>query len=129
MDWNSYQIRIEGSNYVWATGKNGKKVEGYSSRGPLVSGKNRPHLVAPGGSDTGGIFSCLTGGGFGDIGMGTSFAAPHVTGLLAVILEGNPSLSPDEQRNFLIKLCTKLNGFTVDEQGAGIISMASLLQS
>ncbi len=118
----------EGVIVVGATGKNGKKVEGYSSRGPLASGKNRPHLMAPGGSDTGGIFSCLTGGGFGDIGMGTSFAAPHVTGLLAVILEGNQSLSPDEQRNFLIKLCTKLNGFTVDEQGAGIISMASLLQ-
>jgi serine protease AprX len=59
--------------------------------------------------------------------MGTSFAAPHVTGLLALILEANPTFSPEEQRNFLLKLCTSLNGFTVDEQGAGIISLAGLL--
>ncbi len=112
---------------VGATGKDGKEVQPYSSRGPLSSGENRPHLVAPGGSSPGGIFSCLTAGGFGDIGMGTSFAAPHVTGLLALILEGNQSLSPDEQRNFLLKLCTKLSVFTNDEQGAGFVSMASLL--
>ncbi len=118
----------DGIIVVGATGKNGKKIENYSSRGPLPSGENRPHLVAPGGNMAGdGIFSCLTQGGFGDIGRGTSFAAPHVTGLLALILEAHPSLSPEEQRNFLIKLCTSLNGFSIDEQGAGIISLAGLM--
>lgn len=118
----------EGIIVVGATGRDGKKIGSYSSRGPLASGENRPHLVAPGGSDAGGIFSCLTGGGFGDIGMGTSFAAPHVTGLLALILEQEPSLSPDEQRNFVLKLCTKLSGLGAAAQGAGLVSMASLLQ-
>jgi serine protease AprX len=118
----------EGVIVVGATGKDGKKVEKYSSRGPLASGENRPHLVAPGGNMAGaGIFSCLIQGGFGDIGIGTSFAAPHVTGLLALILEANPSLSSDGQRDFLIKLCTSLNGFAVDDQGAGFTSLAGLL--
>ena len=113
---------------VGATGRDGKKVESYSSRGPLPSGEHRPHLVAPGGSPGNGIFSCLTGGGFGELlPPGTSYAAPHVTGLLALLLEKDQSLSPDEQRNLLLKLCTKLNGFGVDAQGAGIVSMASLL--
>lgn len=113
---------------VGATGRDGKKIESYSSRGPLASGEHRPHLVAPGGSPGHGIFSCLTGGGFDDIGHGTSFAAPHVTGLIALLLEKDHSLSPDDQRNLLLKLCTKLNGFGADAQGAGIVSMSSLLE-
>jgi len=112
---------------VGATDKKGKKVQSYSSRGPLASGENRPHLLAPGGSTGAGILSCLTSGNFGDIGMGTSFAAPHAVGLLALILEKNPSFSPDELRNFLLTLCGKLNGFSADDQGAGFISMTSLI--
>lgn len=117
----------EGIIVVGATGKDGKKVESYSSRGPLHSGEGRPHMVAPGGSPADGIFSCLTGGGFENTGYGTSYAAPHVTGLLALILEKHPTLSPDEQRNFLLNLCTKLDGFEANDQGKGIVSMASLL--
>ncbi len=116
----------DGIIVVGATNKNGKKMENYSSRGPLPSGQKRPHLVAPGGSSGAGIQSCLPGGGFGDIGMGTSFAAPHVTGLLALLLEGEPSLSPDEQRNFLLSACTKVQGAAIDGQGGGLISLAAL---
>ena len=113
---------------VGATGRDGKKIESYSSRGPLASAAHRPHLVAPGGSPGNGILSCLTGGGFDDIGNGTSFAAPHVAGMLALIIQGDLSLSPDEQRNLLLKLCKKLTGFTVDMQGKGFVSLASLLK-
>lgn len=114
---------------VGATGKNGKKVEDYSSRGVLPSGERRPHLVAPGGTLNGdGIMSCLLAGGFDDIGAGTSFATPHVTGLLALIVEEKPSLSPDEQRNLVIKLSKKLSGTAAGAQGAGLPSLASLLK-
>lgn len=112
----------DGVIVVGATEKNGLRIADYSSRGPTVSGLSRPHLVAPGGDPAHGIFSCKVGGGFGDVGNGTSFAAPHVSGLIALILEGN-DLSPDEQRNFLTKLCTKLPGFSDNDQGAGLISM------
>ncbi len=118
----------DGVIVVGATGKDGKEVQSYSSRGPLPNGESRPHLVAPGGNNAFGISSCLTAGGFGIIGSGTSFAAPHITGLLALILEGNPHLSPGEQRNFLLQLCTKLDVFTANEQGSGFMSLASLCE-
>lgn len=117
----------EGIIVVGGTERNGKRIGDYSSRGPILSGAVRPHMVAPGGGGLpGNIHSCLVGGGFGAIGEGTSYAAPHVSGLLALILEDH-DLSPDEQRNFLIKLCTKLPGFNDNEQGAGLISMLSLI--
>ncbi len=117
----------DGVIVVGSTTKNGMKVELTSSRGPFASGKNRPHLVAPGGSVREGIFSCLSAGGFGNVGVGTSFAAPHVSGLLALILEQNPSFSPEEQRNYLLKLCSKIDGFVLDDEGFVRITMASLI--
>lgn len=117
----------DGVIVVGATERDGKRIGDYSSRGPAFSGAHRPHLVAPGGSPMDGIFSCIVGGRFDSVGDGTSFAAPHVSGLLALILEEH-DLSPDEQRNFLIKLCTKLPGFNDDDQGAGLISMISLIK-
>jgi serine protease AprX len=116
----------DGIIVVGATGKDGRIVEDYSSRGPLPSGENRPHLVAPGGSFTFGITSCFEDR-FDNVGAGTSYAAPHVTGLLALILEEHPQLSPDELRTFVIKLCNLLNGFGEEIQGAGLISLRALL--
>jgi serine protease AprX len=112
---------------VGASGKDGQSVEDYSSRGPLPSGEFRPHLLAPGGSYTDKIISCNLSSGFGNVGMGTSYAAPHVTGLLALILEEQPHLSPDELRDFAIRICKQLNGFDANSQGKGFISLASLL--
>jgi serine protease AprX len=103
---------------VGATDKSGNAVQTYSSRGKLSVG-SRPHLVAPGGSQDLSMFSCLLGGNFGDCGMGTSFAAPHISGLLALLLERDPDLTPDEQRDLLIKLCRPLTSAGL-EQGAGM---------
>jgi serine protease AprX len=105
----------DGVVVVGATDREGKAVQDYSSRGPIPGGMERPHLVAPGGISGGrGIDSCLVGGGFGDCGAGTSFAAPHVTGLLALILEGEPDLTPNQQRKRLLSVCTPLDGFDVN---------------
>lgn len=113
---------------VGATDREGRSVQRYSSRGPTANGKN-PHLVAPGGRQGGrGIDSCK-GDGFGDCRFGTSLAAPHVSGLLAVLLEMHPGLRPDEQRRRLLELCTPLHpqfGGGPEAQGRGLISIASL---
>jgi serine protease AprX len=96
----------DGVVVVGATDREGTAVQGYSGRG---------------------IDSCLVGGGFGDCGAGTSFAAPHVTGLLALILEGEPELTPAQQREQLLSVCTPLHGIDVNTQGAGLVSLTGLL--
>jgi serine protease AprX len=117
----------DGIIVVGASGKNLMGVENYSSCGPIPSNSLRPHLVAPGGSPVDNMLSCRVFGGFGPVGYGTSYAAPHVSGLLALILEENPELSNDELRDFAIKLCSVLQNFTPDVQGNGIISLRSLV--
>ena len=65
----------------------------FSSRGPVtVDGSNRlkPDVVAPGMS----VRSSVPGGGYGNL-SGTSMAAPHVAGLVALIISANPSLAGD----------------------------------
>jgi serine protease AprX len=116
----------EGIIVVGATGRTGKGVQRYSSRGPTANGLARPHLVAPGGTEERGIDSCqVNGEPFGDCGRGTTLAAPHVSGLLALLLEENPGLLPDEQRDLLIRICTPLSG-NENVQGRGLVSLANL---
>ena len=117
----------DGIIVVGATDRQGVSVQDYSSRGPFfdVNGNrvSRPHLVAPGGSDGDEMTSCMVGGNFGLVGVGTSFAAPHVTGLIALLLSVDPASSPDEIRNDLITSCVQLGGSTADEQGHGFLRL------
>lgn len=113
----------DGVIVVGATDSKGISVQDYSSRGPTPKGKVRPHLVAPGGSFAEGIVSCLVNGEFGDCGCGTSYAAPHVAGLLALILESNPELMPDEQRDFLLKNCSEFASNNENIHGKGLITI------
>jgi serine protease AprX len=108
---------------VGATDRAGNAVQGYSSRGP-AGAKARPHLIAPGGIVNGvGVTSCLVGGGFGDCGAGTSFAAPHVSGILALLLERDPNLTPNELRDVLLNACDLLAGIDANTQGVGLVSL------
>jgi serine protease AprX len=114
----------DGVIVVGATDRSGAFVQDYSSRGPAGT-KPRPHLVAPGGSPFDGMHSCQVGGGFGDAGCGTSFAAPHVSGLVALLLAQTPGLEPDQVRQRLIALCRKLPSADENTQGAGFVSLVS----
>jgi serine protease AprX len=108
---------------IGATEREGRTVQDYSSRGP-AGAKFRPHLVAPGGILGGvGISSCLVGGGFGDCGAGTSLAAPHVSGMLALLLERDPSLTPDELRDILLNASAPLDVGDTNTQGHGLVSL------
>ncbi len=60
----------------------------FSSRGPSPWGEVRPHVVAPGVS----VRSALPGGTYGRM-SGTSMAAPHVAGLVALLRAVSPTLS------------------------------------
>jgi serine protease AprX len=114
----------DGIIVVGATGNDGAEVQDYSSRGPCGA-KERPHLVAPGGSDIDEMFSCLIAGDFGGCGVGTSYAAPHVSGLLALILEGDHNLSPDELKTMLVNACNSM-GADANSYGAGLVTLAKL---
>ena len=64
-------------------------------------------LVAPGVD----IFSTTLNNGY-DSQSGTSFAAPQVSGVAALMLSVNPTLSPDSIRSILRATCTKPSGYT-----------------
>ena len=58
---------------------------------------------------------------------GTSMAAPHVTGAVALMLEADPSLTPSEVKSILQSTSVPLAGAGPDEQGAGVIDVAAAL--
>lgn len=115
----------DGIIVVGATDRAGGMVQDYSSRGPTGT-KTRPHLVAPGGSEIDNMHSSLVAGGFGDVGYGTSYAAPHVSGLVALLLAQTPGLEPDQVRSKLISCCKKLPNGDMNTQGKGLVSLAKL---
>jgi len=63
-------------------------VTNFSSRGPSPWGEVRPHVAAPGIR----VRSSVPGGGYG-LKQGTSMAAPHVTGVAALLRSVSPTLS------------------------------------
>jgi len=80
----------------------------FSNYGPQVA------VAAPGDK----VLS-LFPGGIAGTGSGTSFAAPHVAGTLALILSVNPALTSSEAIGVLEKACAALGDS--DRFGAGRI--------
>jgi len=69
----------------------------FSSRGPVSPFYIKPDLVAPGA-----FINTTDINGEYKISSGTSFAAPHVAGTAALILQKNPELTPQELKSILM---------------------------
>src|SRR5262245_54563185 len=97
-------------------------VDPYSSRGPSAcAGASAPALAAP---DTSIWTSDLYGGWISD--TGTSVAAPHVAGALALLLSAVPSLahSADAQQAALIAGAVDLGAPGIDDDtGSGLLDV------
>ncbi len=65
-------------------------IADFSGRGPSVYGKINPDISAPGVD----VVSSIPGGGY-EAFSGTSMAAPHTAGTIALILSGKPALIGD----------------------------------
>ena len=95
----------------------------FSSRGPVSHFFIKPDLVAPG------VFVNTTTSNNGyNMTTGTSYAAPHVSGTIALLLEKNPDLKPNEIKSILVTTADPVTDsygkkFSVDETGSGRINV------
>jgi subtilisin family serine protease len=84
-------------------------------------------LVAPGGAVLSGqIRSTAPGGGYDDK-SGTSQAAPHVTGALALALQQNPDLAFEDVLDVLAQSARNL-GYEATKQGAGLLNVEDMIK-
>jgi len=101
----------------------------FSSRGPVSPFYIKPDLVAPGAfintTDTDGNYK---------ISSGTSFAAPHVAGTAALILQKNPELTPQEVKSILMTTTDIVydqfdNRFPIEVSGNGRIDASKAINA
>ncbi len=104
---------------VGATDRSGKNIIPESSRGKTSKGRILD-FVAPGGSSTDSLTSSTVDGTFGPVGFGTSYAAPQVAGLLALLLAQDRHQEPEALRTALGTFAHKLAGIATDTQGKGM---------
>lgn len=110
---------------VGSTTNDGTNMDDGSSWGVLEGGLKKPDLVAPGKN--------IDGPGFDGAHIsktGTSYAAPHVSGMLALLKEMQPAASADELVEMLLSTCRSPRGFEggLERVGRGIPDLRRLNQ-
>jgi minor extracellular serine protease Vpr len=107
---------------VGASDKN-DKIAYFSSKGPVEWDGNymvKPDVVAPGVS----ITSTCMGGGY-TTKQGTSMAAPHIAGVIALLLQTHPNFSPKEIKDILKAAAVDLH-YDSNTQGSGRIDLLNI---
>jgi len=94
-------------------------------------GKKTVHVVAPGGEtsdekDPNGILSTTPNNNYAFY-EGTSMAAPHVSGLAALIKAANPSLTASEIKNIIMDTATPVPQWSERTITGGIINAANAI--
>jgi len=100
-------------------------VASFSSRGPVSPFYIKPEIVAPGAY----INSTQNYGGY-NFTSGTSYAAPHVAGAAALLLQKNPELHHHEIKSLLLTTVEPVSDaygkeFSVNAAGAGRLDIGN----
>ncbi len=100
-------------------------VAHFSSRGPVSPFYLKPDIVAPGAY----INSTQNNGGY-NFTSGTSYAAPHVSGAAALLLQKNPELHHHEIKSLLLTTVEPVSDaygkeFSVNAAGAGRLDIGN----
>jgi len=101
----------------------------FSSRGPVSPFYIKPDLVAPGA-----FINTTDINGDYKISSGTSFAAPHVAGTAALILQKNPELTPQEVKSILMTTTDIVydqfnDRFPIDVSGNGRVNASNAISA
>ncbi len=99
-------------------------VAHFSSRGPVSPFYIKPEIMAPGAY----INTTQNNAGY-NFTSGTSYAAPHISGAAAVLLQKNPWLLNHEIKSLLLTTSKPVsdpygNGFTIHDAGTGRVDLA-----
>ena len=100
-------------------------VAHFSSRGPVSSFYIKPDIVAPGAY----INSTQINAGY-NFTSGTSYAAPHVSGAAALLLQKNPELHHHEIKSLLLTTVKPVSDaygqkFSISESGSGRLDIGN----
>ena len=101
----------------------------FSSRGPVSPFYFKPDLVAPG------VFVNTTSvNNYYNITSGTSYAAPHVSGAVALLLNKNPDFSPEQIKSILVTTSDVIadeydQKFDFNTGGAGRLNVTNAYKS
>ena len=100
-------------------------VTHFSSRGPVSPFYIKPDLVAPGAY----INTTQSGAGY-NFTSGTSYAAPHVSGAAALLLQKNPDLENNEIKSLLLTTTEPVSDayeqeFSISEAGSGRLDIGN----
>ena len=94
----------------------------FSSIGPTADGRTKPDVMALGVD----VVFARASGGYGT-GNGTSFSAPAVTGVVAQMLQANPTLDPVAVRDVL-RATASQSAAPDNERGWGVVNAAMAVQ-
>lgn len=108
-----------GAIATWSGDGMGLYLSAFSSRGPTLASVAKPDITAPGVR----ITAARANTGTGYIAFsGTSMATPYMSGVAALVLSAQPTMSPNQIKNLLKSAAVDFGATGQDsEWGAGVI--------
>ena len=132
-----YVITVGSADFKSTNGSSDDTVASFSSMGPTQDGFSKPDVVAPGIS----LVSERAVGSTIDVanpqarvgdsyfkGSGTSQSAAIVSGMLALMYQANPALTPDVAKAIVVGTAQRYLSRQDDGAGAGVIDVAAAVK-